>query len=441
MSYKPSNIIIPKDEDQNNINEDIIQDSLYDSNQIKEKNVSEEIFSIKNEQQSNNINNIQMLESNNNINNIQISDNSQKNKEEECLFKREDINKPMTKYSKEEIIHYIHLIFLNYSSYFPKKQQYLMTNENLMKCIKNCKIIPNKIKSYELDILVKKVCSKSTLITYDDFMTILIKVAQKIFPKEYQKDKSQATNFFFHNIFLVYNDIIFDNSIPLKDLLKYQYSSLVNLINIIPDDSQILILNSLLYTLNEIYEKYFIYNMVCFPNKSYCIYDNGNLNCLFNFCRDFEILPFIFSETQVVTYYNLVVDNKELFKFIDDTEENKDNKENNNNGDTNLFTFNNFILFFVHLSTFYYTKVYEGILDKEKKENELSKLIILLTKLECTKGMRNLIENSLPNLSLIPNKELFSKYNYEYLPDRGLKDDLSNNISEELTINHTNNGK
>ena len=181
--------------------------------------------------------------------------------------------------------------------------------------------------------------------------------------------------------------------------------------------------------------------MVSFPNKSYCIYDNGNLNCLFNFCRDFEILPFIFSETQVVTYYNLVVDNKELFKFIDDTEDNKDNKENNNNSDTNLFTFNNFILFFVHLSTFYYTKVYEGILDKEKKENELSKLIILLTKLECTKGMRNLIENSLPNLSLIPNKELFSKYNYEYLPDKGLKDDLSNNISEELTINHNNDGK
>ena len=432
MSFKSPNIIMPNDEEQNDIKEENLQHSLYDSNQVKENNNSEEakMFS-QNEPQSNNINNI------NNINDMQMSENTEnyneiiQNKEEVCLFRKEDINKPIKKYSQEEIIHYIHLIFLNYSIYFPKRQEYLMTIENLLKCIKNFKIIPNEIKKHELDILIKKVCPKSTLITYDDFMTILIKVAQKMFPKEYKKDKSQVTNFFFHNIFLVYNDIIFDNSIPLKDLLKYQYSSLVTLINIIPDDSQILILNSLLYTLNEIYEKYFVYNMVYFPNNNYYALDNGNLSCLFSFCRDFEILPFIFTETQVVTYYNLVVDNKELFKFIDDTEENKDK-----NNDTNYFTFNNFILFFVHLSTYNYTKVYEGILDKEKKENELTKLIILLTKLECTKGMRNLIDNSLPNLSLIPSRELFLKYNYEYSPGNG--SDLSNNISERLPINPIN---
>ena len=32
--------------------------------------------------------------------------------------------------------------------------------------------------------------------------------------------------------------------------------------------------------------------------------------------------------------------------------------------------------------------------------------------MECSKGMRNIIKNSLPNLSLMPNKELLLKYNF-----------------------------
>jgi hypothetical protein len=347
-----------------------------------------------------------------------------KNKSEENIFKKGDINKPVKNYTKEEIIHYVHLIFLNNSLYFPKRQEYLMTNENLVKITKYLGIVPSIIKLCELDIIIKKVRPKTNLITYEDFMEILIKIAEKIFPKEFNKDQNLVTNYFFHNIFMAYNDIIFENSVPLKDLLKYQYSSLVSLLNIIPDDSQILVLNSLLYTLNEIYEKYFIYNIEYFSNSgkniNYYFY-NENLNKLFNFCRDFEILPFIFSETQIVTYYNLVVDNKELFKFLDDSGEN-----NNNEG---YFTFNNFILFFVHLSEYNYTKVYESILDKEQSETELSKLIMLLTKLECSKGMRNLIDNSLPNLSLMPNRELFLKYNFAFEDNPNSKEQSYNNIS------------
>ena len=196
-----------------------------------------------------------------------------------------------------------------------------MSMENLIKIIKNFGIIPKEIKLYELDILVKKVCPKTNLISYDNFMDILIKIEEKLFPKEYKKDNPLVKNFFFHNIFLSYNEIIFDNSTTLRDLLKYQYSSLAYLLNIIPEDSQILVMNSLLYTLNEIYEKYFIYNYD--SNNNNYFYKNGNLNNLFNFCRDFEILPFIISETQIVTYYNLVVDNNELFKFIDEPAENK----------------------------------------------------------------------------------------------------------------------
>ena len=397
MSYIPPNVIISEDENNKNIiNQNISNNSNIIPNELSQAKLKENLIPITKQNNNNPKNN---------------------------LFKKADLNKPIKIYSDEEIIHYVHLIFLNNSSYFAKKQQYLMTKENLLKIIKHLGIIPNEIKLYEVDIIFKRICPKTNLIAYEDFMNILIEIVQKLFPKEFKKDKSLVTNFFFHNIFNIYNEIIFDESAPLKDLLKYQYSSLVSLLNIIPEDSEILVINSLLYTLNEIYDKYFIYNIVCCPEKfNEYIYENGNLSNLFSFCWDFEILPYIFSETQIVTYYNLVVDNNDLFKFIDDMEPNKDN----NNG---YFTFNNFILFFIHLSSYNYAKVYESILDKEKNETELSKLIMLLTKLECSKGMRNLIDNSLPNLSLIPNKELFFKYNFDYQQENGLIPDNFNNIN------------
>lgn len=423
MSYIPRNIIIPKEAEEQNI--------LTKNKILKEKALQNEEEKSSSMQKSK-IDNENIINSDNNNNKSKISKNKKikkmlKNKSEEKIFKKEDINKPVKNYSKEEIIHYIHLIFLNNSLYFPKRQEYLMTNVNLVKITKYLGIVPNIIKLYELDIIVKKIIPKTNLITYEDFMEILIKLAEKIFPKEFNKDQTWVTNYFFHNIFMAYNEIIFDNSVPLKNLLKYQYSSLVSLLNIIPDDSQILVLNSLLYTLNEIYEKYFIYNYEYISNSgkniNYYFY-NGNLNKLFNFCRDFEILPFIFSETQIVTYYNLVVDNNELFKFLDDSGEN-----NNNEGH---FTFNNFILFFVHLSEYNYTKVYESILDKEQSETDLSKLIMLLTKLECSKGMRNLIDNSLPNLSLMPNRELFLKYNFAFEDRPNSKEQSFNDINDNI---------
>ena len=398
MSYIPPNIIIPEDENNKNnkINDNISNNVNSYSKRSQEKE---------------------------NKNHIKKQKNSNVNKN--IFLKKEDLNKPIKIYSDEEIIHYVNLIFLNNSSYFVKKQQYLMSKENLLKIIKNLGIIPNELKLYELDIIFKRVCPKTTLISYEDFMNILIEIIQKLFPKEFKKDKSSVTNFFFHNVFNVYKDIIFEDSAPLKDLLKYQYSSLVFLLNVIPEDSEILVINSLLYTLNEIYEKYFIYNISFCPKKfNDYMYENGNLNDLFNFCWDFEIYPYIFNETQIVTYYNLVVDNNDLFKFIDDSEENKDN----NSG---YFTFNNFTLFFIHLSSYNYAKLYESFSDKEKNENKLSKLIMLLSRLETSKGMRNLINNSLPNLSLIPNRELFAKYNFDYQQENGLNSDDNNNIENE----------
>jgi hypothetical protein len=320
----------------------------------------------------------------------------------------------------------MNIIFLNYATYSIKKNLYLISVENIIKLIKDIGFLFDSIKLYQIDLLIKKVCPKLKYIIFEDFMSILIKIAQKAFPTEFKKNKDLLLNHFFHTIFSIYDTILTEELVPLNDLIKYPYSSITSLMNIIPDDSQILVLNSLLYTLNEIYEKYFIYN----TNINSGLDNDHNLSNFFDFCKDFEIIPFIFNDTQIITYYNTVLGKKDLFRLIDDS-----NEKNN------IFTFNNFILFFIHLSEYYYAKIYLNFKENGKKETQLSKLIMLLTKLECSKGMRNIINSSLPNLSLMPSKELLLKYNFIFKKESENFDNfLEFQKNEENENNFVNNG-
>jgi len=355
--------------------------------------------------------------------NIKLSINDNVKNFEISTFKKEDWNKPIKIYSKEEIINNMNIIFLNYAIYSLNKNIYLISIENIIKIIKEIGFLPDIIKLYQIDILIKKVCPKLKFVVFEDFMSIFIKLAQKIFPKEFNSNKDLLLNHFFHSIFNFYNIILTDEIIPIKDLLKYPYTSVTSLMNIIPDDSQILVLNSLLYTLNEIYEKYFVNN----KHINYTFKKNQKLSQFFDFCKDFEIHPFIFNETQMIAYFNTVLEKKDLFKLIDDSNEKK-----------NIFNFNNFILLFIHLSEYNYAKIYQNVTEDENKVTQLSKLIMLLTRMECSKGMREIIINTVPNLSLMPNKELLLKYNFIFKKDSETFDTFiaDNNIIEDNDLNN-----
>ena len=355
--------------------------------------------------------------------NIKSSINDNVKNFEISTFKKEDWNKPIKIYTKEEIINNMNIIFLNYAIYSLNKNIYLISIENIIKIIKEIGFLPDIIKLYQIDILIKKVCPKLKFVVFEDFMSIFIKLAQKIFPKEFNSNKDLLLNHFFHSIFNFYSIILTEEIIPIKDLLKYPYTSTTSLMNIIPDDSQILVLNSLLYTLNEIYEKYFVNN----KHINYAFKKNQKLSQFFDFCKDFEIHPFIFNETQMIAYFNTILEKKDLFKLIDDSQEKK-----------NIFSFNNFILLFIHLSEYNYAKIYQNVTEDENKVTQLSKLIMLLTRMECSKGMREIITNTVPNISLMPNKELLLKYNFIFKKDSETFDTFiaDNKIIEDNNLNN-----
>ena len=403
MNIESNKIITKNESNENNQSHKIISSNVIDFLNLTE---SDKKKINKEENKSSNIKS--------SINNFEIS-----------TFKKDVWNKPIKIYSKDEILNNMNIIFLNYAIYSLKQKLNLISIDNIIKILKDIGFLPELIKLYQIDILIQRVCPKIKFITFEDFMNIFIKIAQKVFPKEYKINKDLLLNHFFHSIFSLYKNILTEEPVSLKEILKYPYSSIISLINIVPDDSQILVINSLLYTLNEIYERYFVYNININPG-----YDNNkSLSNFFDFCKDFEIIPFILNnETQIITYFNNVVGKKELFKLVDDSNEK-----------SNTFTFNNFVIFFVHLSEYNYAKVYQNFQGNDNKDTKLSKLIMLLTKLECSKGMRNIISTSLPNLSLMPNKELLLKYNFIFKKE---SESFDNFLSDEKKIkdNFINNG-
>ena len=416
MNSKPNNIIIPNSDNERQNQKKIISLNIVDLFNIPESQINKNNKKLTKEENKD-------ININESVNNYNIS-----------TFKKEDWNKPTKIYTKEEIVNKMNLIFLNYAIYYTKKNIYLISIENLIKIVRKSGVLPNLIKLYELDIIIKLICPKTKFLTFEDLMSIFMKIAYKIYPKEIKSNKDLLLNHFFNNIFSSYSDILSEEPMPLNDILKYPYSSILSLLNIIPEDSQILVINSLLYTLNEIYEKYFVYNTKLNPS-----FNNKNLSNLYDFCKDFEIIPFIFNETQLVNYFNLVIDKKDLFKLIDDSSDKQEIKEKKNG----LFSFNNFILFFIHLSEYNHAKIYKNYITHEKGETKLSKLIMILTKLECSKGMRQMVKKSLPNLSLMPNKELLLKYNFIFKKeDKGTFDnliDIKKNFEENLINNGNNN--
>ena len=116
-----------------------------------------------------------------------------------------------------------------------------------------------------------------------------------------------------------------------------------------------------------------------------------------------EILPYILNETQIMTYYKLVIHYEQPYKFLD---------SNNNKGA--IFTLNHFILYIIHISLYSFSKKYENISKNIScSTNNESKLLLFLERLESSNGMINFNKKFLiaqsKNLSFIPSKDNYYK--------------------------------
>jgi hypothetical protein len=280
-----------------------------------------------------------------------------------------------------------------------------MSKSNFLNILKSLNLITSQQILVEIDLIFNSLSPKSAMIIYSQFNQILFKVIETLYQEKYKISPKLTINYFLNKLITHYN-LYFKNKIPKDYLYKYQYNSIVKLLQIFPNENQLFILNEILLTLNEIYEKYFIYELNF--NQEYKEKSGENL---ISFCKDYEIIPHIINYTQAMTYYNLSIHINQTFNYFYD--EIKKYKKIKNKGV--LFTLIHFMIFFIHLSLYSYTKIFGSKTWTYDSNDSLmtneAKLIIFLEKLEHSKGMENYLpksSNRKKGFSFLPSKEIIS---------------------------------
>ena len=311
--------------------------------------------------------------------------------------------------TRAEIKEKIQKIFLNLAKFSNVDNQYYISQLTVNKILKESTLVPeNPILIGEIDILFKKINPNANRLNCDQFLNFLVKLVQKMFPNEFKKDNVKTVNAFLNDFFDNYDTIINkDDNINLS--LPYQ--TIETIIQYEPDQKQKMVISKLIPTLNEIYIKYFSFELE--KNKSLA---KKSLQNLISFTRDFEIFPYIINQSQLVIYYNLITQKEINFQF-----------SKKNIGE--LFTFDKFCIMIIHFSVISYIKNLETK-EGEKEEEEVVKLLLFLEALENSKGMKSFMRKlNRPTgnkLSLIPSKKVI----YEIF---GIKSEESTN--ETININ------
>ena len=386
--------------------------NIKENSKLREKMNKKEI--INNSKHSSNLNEISIkTESSNNYlieNNFNINNNNYKlstiPKEEETFesvnIMKESKNNNNNLLTKEQILYFTHIIFLNNASFVKNKECYMMPKTNFMNILKSINLIKSQLILVDIDLIYDSIALKSPMIIYSQFNQILMKIIQNIYQEQYKINPQLTINYFINKLIKQYN-LFFENKIPKDYLYKYQYNSIVKIIQIFPNENQILLINQIILSINEIYKKYFTYELDY--NEEYLYKSSENL---VTFCKDFEIVPQIINSTQAITYYNLIIHIEQTYNSLRDIL----NKTKICKNKGKLFTLYHFILFIIHMSLYSYTKIF-GSKSWNKQKNNISKeakLLLFLEKLEHSKGMTNFLSKlytpRTKPLSLIPPRDI-----------------------------------
>ena len=342
--------------------------------------------------------------------------------------------------TKEEILYYTHIIFLNNATFIKKYNKYMMSKINFLNIIKSINLISSQEILVGVDLIYDTISPKSAMIIYSQFNQILMKIIQKVYPEKYKINPKLTINYFLNKLINHYN-LFFENKIPKDYLYKYQYNSIVKILQIIPNENQVFIINHISPTINEIYVKYFVYEL----NYNHKFIYKSSENFI-KFCRDFEIIPQIINSTQAMTYYNLTIHIDQIFNNFYNAIKKYKNIQNKGI----IFTLIHFMLFFIHISFYSYTKIFGSkswCYDENTKiiTNE-TKLILFLEKIEHSKGMINFLQKlSTPRtktLSFIPSKEIcssigiFDIYKKKVKETKFLDDIFDEKNKESINLNN-----
>jgi len=299
-------------------------------------------------------------------------DNQERNFEinfiESSLITNNEINEKLTdKLNKEEISNLCTKVFMYMAKFSKEHSTFLLSQQHLLKILKEVGIINKLISFPQFDIIAKKVNPNSNKYDLKSFKVFLAHIANQINPSEFTKNSKLYILQFIYKYFSYYGEKIERNDKNTYGYADNNILSTMNLNNLNGSTNMkvfgnfliyykmghklILFINHIYSAIKEIYHSYFIYEIGHY--EDYEKIKENSLKNLFSFCTDFEIFPYMIKRDQIVIYWNYLINinftnltNNE--KYTEIIDEKKDLGT--------VFKLSKFCTMIVHLSKFTYSK-------------------------------------------------------------------------------------
>ena len=301
--------------------------------------------------------------------------------------------------SNKSTLQNLNKIFLNNSQYNNKDKDYFMSRFQIIDILKKSRIISKNILSKtSADIILTKLYPYKRKYNLIDFMNYLTEICHYIYKEKFESSPKETMDYFLNCFFNNYNEILKEkNSKNFMEKMDDNSCTIKCIETIITSKIQkpiVKLLLSLYDSFKKLYKVYFKNE----TNKNINISVNQEMimtsssDSLLQFSKDFEIVPYIISKSNLNTYYNFLLkyqnENPEIMTQI------------MNSGDKKYkdlgicFKLSSFILFIYHYSIFLYYKEFKTqyIEDINNSEYETSsnvdKIIFFLQKLENSNGIK-----------------------------------------------------
>ena len=306
-------------------------------------------------------------------------------------------------------------IFLYYSTFSFEEKDFVLSQNNLTKLLKEMKIISNNgLKSYEVDLLFTKMKNKCKKMISKDFLNLLVQISEKIFHQDFVKSPQIALQKLNDKYTQPYYEYLTNpKSIINPNSIFSFHQNIEKKIKILSFDPNILfIFNDIYPSLKTIYCLYFLTETNGQGNLDIIIKDS--LEHLISFSKEFEITPYFVEINKIVIIYHIVLELTpyEITKYLYNDGNIFD--ENKNMG--KIFTLSKFAIFLLHISILHFEKLNKS-LDKKQFESVSmgEKLLLFLDKLNHGKGLSHLRNkfsfNANNQICLIPSKETLNSVN------------------------------
>ena len=304
----------------------------------------------------------------------------------------------VTSMTKAEKFEMMNKIFLSNASFNKHTKEYFLTRFQIILILKKSNILNDYIiNKAQADLILTKLKPNQNKYSFVDFMNYLTEICKYIFKEKYNKNPkkiiSKFCEFILNNYYQYFEDQLESNYIETDVDNNCTMNSIKKIIESSIEIHALKLMITMYTQLKKIYSCYFKYEISEKYSKETILLKS--MENFISFSKDFEIMPYLISEKNLVTYFNLLLrhqrDYTETINDIFLSIKMKDNKQFEDIG--TCFKLSTFILFLYHFSILLYYKKFkvQFSINNKDKPVDIEIILFFLQKLEHSPGISKYI--------------------------------------------------